>query len=239
VLGLIALMTLQGCALNSSKKDKGRTAADYHAQLGIGYLQRNRLNLANEYLEKAIKANPRSPTVQHYYALLQERLGKSQLAARSFARAVKQDSDNPELLNNYGSFLCKHGAVSKAESVFIKAASNPLYKTPEFAFTNAAICLKKRGEQPRAATYLQKALALNADFPSALFHMADISQQQNKNAKAQAYLYRYNERAPAAPETLMLCYRIHMALNELASAQQCSSRLLTNFPDSKEASELN
>ena len=142
-------------------------------------------------------------------------------------------------MNNYGSFLCKHGAVNRAETAFLRATADPLYETPEFAFANAGICLKKRGERQKAGAYLHKALSLSPNFPSALFHMADLSYRQNENAKAQAYLYRYNERAPATPGSLMLCYRISMALNENASAQQCSSRLLANFPNSKEASELN
>ncbi|MGB0848495.1 MAG: type IV pilus biogenesis/stability protein PilW, partial [Thiolinea sp.] len=226
-------------ASNSGKKGNPRKAAEYHAQLGIGYLQRNRLHLAKEYLEKALRANPRSPTVQHYNALLQERLGNDQLAGKHFAKAVRRDGKNPELLNNYGSFLCKRGALQQAEAAFLKAAADPLYKTPEFAFANAGICLKKQGEQQRAESYLRKALALNPEFPSALFHMADLYHHQSENAKAQAYLYRYNERVSDTPETLLLCYRIHTALNEAGTAQQCSGRLLANFPHSKEASELN
>ena len=234
---MITIITaLQGCATSGGSK---RKAADYHAQLGIGYLQRNRLKLAKQYLDKALKANRNSPTVQHYYALLQDRLGNKELAARYFARAVKKDAKNPELLNNYGSFLCKHGAVNRAEAAFLRATADPLYDTPEFAFANAGICLKKRGKILKASSYLRKALSLKPNFSSALFHMADLSYRQNENAKAQAYLYRYNERAPATPETLMLCYRISTALNETVSAQQCSSRLLANFPNSKEASELN
>ncbi len=229
---------MQGCATNS-KKSKSLEAAGYHAQLGIGYLQRNRLKLAQQYLGKALAANPKSPTVQHYYALLQDRIGNKQLAARYFALAVKQDRNNPELLNNYGSFLCKHGAVNRAEMAFLRATANPLYDTPEFAFTNAGICLKKRNNYRRAEGYLSKALSLNPTFPSALYHMAELSHRQNKNAKAQAYLYRYNERAPITSETLKLCYRISTALNEVASAQKCSAQLLANFPNSKEASELN
>ena len=147
---LTTTVALQGCALSGSKKSKAHKAADYHAQLGVGYLQRNRLKLAKQYLDKALKADRNSPKVQHYYALLQDRLGNKKLAARYFAQAVKKDSKNPELLNNYGSFLCKHGAVNRAETAFLRATADPLYETPEFAFANAGICLKRRGEHQKA-----------------------------------------------------------------------------------------
>jgi len=238
---LTVTLALQSCALTNSGNKKGDPlkAAEYHAQLGVGYLQRNRLNLANEYLKKALKANPRSPEVQHYNALLQERLGRQEQAGQHFAKAMRLDSDNPELLNNYGSYLCKQGEIQKAETVFMRAADDPLYKTPEFALTNAGICLKKQGAYRQAEQYLDKALEARQNFPSALFHIAELSHQQNKNAKAKTYLYRYNERVSDTPETLLLCYRIHIALSEHKAAQRCLSRLLANFPDSREAKKLN
>ena len=236
---LLTATLLQGCSAVSGKSGGARKAAEYHAQLGIGYLQRNRLVLAKEYLDKAIKHNKNSPTAQHYYALLQERLGNDKLAGEYFSKAMRKDAENPELLNNYGSFLCKVGALEKAQSAFMAAAKNPLYKTPEFAYTNAGICLKRKGEATQAEAYLRKALSLRADFPSALFHMAELSHQQNENAKAQAFLYRYTEHIPDTPETLLLCYNINVDLRDDVAAQKCADQLLAKFPRSNEASKLN
>ncbi|PID99903.1 MAG: type IV pilus biogenesis/stability protein PilW [Thiothrix nivea] len=236
---VVALTLLAGgCTSTSAAKGDRKKAAEYQAQLGAGYLQRNRLDLAQEYLNKALKSNRNSVPAQHYYALLQERLGNNKLAGTYFRRALQQDSKNPELLNNYGSFLCKTGNIQQAEKLFMQAAQDPMYKTPEFAYSNAGICLKNKGDMTRADSYLRKALAINPGLPSALFHMAELSHTRRENAKAQAFLYRYNEQNPETPETLLLCYKINSALQENRQAEQCANGLLSKFPNSTEAGTL-
>lgn len=235
----MVILLISGCTSTSAGKGDRNKAAEYQAKLGAGYLQRNRLDLAQEYLDKALKSNKNSVAAQHYYALLQERLGKNELADNYFRRALRQDSKNPELLNNYGSFLCKTGNIRQAENVFMQAAQDPLYKTPEFAYSNAGICLKNKGDTTRADAYLRKALALRPVLPVALFHMAELSYSRHENARAQAFLYRYNERNPDTPETLLLCYKINIALRENRQAEQCANGLLSKFPDSSEAIALN
>ena len=231
---------LAGCTTTSSsgKPDRAK-AAEYNAKLGAGYLQRGRYDLAKEYLEKALKKDHNSSMAQHYYALLQEKLGRDDQANRYFRLALKQDGKNPELLNNFGTFLCKQGQHTEAVNAFLRAAGDPLYKTPEFAYTNAGICLEKQGRKDTAEAYFRKALTYNDKFPLALYNLAQLAHEQNENAKAQAFLYRYNEQAPSSPETLLLCYRIHQSLHENDKAENCANRLLARFPASPEANELN
>lgn len=239
VAACVAAALVSGCTSATAVKGDRKKAAEYQAQLGAGYLQRNRLDLAKEYLDKALKSNENSVQAQHYYALLQERLGNDKLAGIYFRRAMQQDAENPELLNNYGSYLCKTGAIKQAENAFIRAAQDPLYKTPEFAYANAGICLKKKGDSGKADNYLRQALSINPYSALALFHMAELSFNQQQNAKAQAFLYRYNEKHPDTPETLRLCYEINNALHEDQQAGECANRLLSKFPQSRAATHLN
>lgn len=239
----VAALTLFGCVMgatgctNMDKNDK--KAAEYYAQLGAGYLQQNRLALAKDYLEKALDKNKRSVNAQHYYALLQDRLGQHKKARLYFRKAVRQDRENPELLNNYGSHLCQNGETKLAVVAFMEALKDPLYKTPEFAWANAGACLQKKGETRQAALYLRKALDINERFPLALYKMAELEHSNGQNAAAQAFLYRYNELAADTPETLWLCYRVHRALQENSRAEKCANDLAAHFPKSKQARQLN
>lgn len=238
LIGLLS--TLTACnqtKLNTSDK---RKASGYHAQLGAGYLQSGRLELSKEHLERALKQNPRSVDAHHYYGLLRARLGNTPKADFHLQRAVKLDKKNTSaLLNNYGSHLCKTGRIEAAVRAFNLAVKDPLYRTPEFAYTNAGICLKKQGDLTQAKDYFDKALSKNSKFPLALFQLAQLNHAQGENAKAQAFLYRYNEQASETPETLLLCHKINTALNEMHQARVCAVKLQSRFPTSKEATQIN
>ena len=235
---LIATLVLNGCVSEPSKFVKNAKAAEYNAKLGAEYLKQNRLKLAYEKLSKALQQNPNSSPVNHYYALLQEKLGASALAQRHFQKALKISSNNPELHNNYGSFLCKIGDYDQALSQFEYAIKDPLYKTPEFAYTNAGVCLKKSGKIQNYEDYFRNALQRKPQFALALYQMALLKLKQGNTAKAQAFLYRYHDVAKQTPKSLLLCKQIHDKLGEMVEADKCISQLLSNFPNSQAASKL-
>lgn len=229
---------LNGCSNTSSLPD-GDKAGSYYTQLGVGYLQKGRLDLANLNLEKAIAQDPGSAPANHYYALLQERLGNDEKAAKHFRKALDVTPKDSGLLNNYGSYLCRTGKYAEAEQAFLKSVSDPLYKTPEFAYTNAGICIKKAGNITQAESYFRQALEKNSRFSEALYQMARLHQEKGEPAKAEAFLYRYNDSAPATPDSLLLCYQIQTRLNEADKADACAAELRGKFPDSKAASQIN
>lgn len=230
--------SLSACTTSNSGSSKKETA-EYYAQLGAGYLQKNRLELAQENLGKALKINRNSKDGLHYSALLADRLGNLQKADVLFKRAMQLDGKNPELLNNYGSHLCKRGQYRSAVAAFNSAIKDPLYQTPEFAYTNAGVCLQTAKAPQQAESYYRKALERNPNFPLALYQMAELEYARGENAKAQAFLYRYNERAQSTAETLLLCYKINRALNDPTAAEQCATKLIAQFPNSAEAKQIN
>jgi type IV pilus assembly protein PilF len=239
IITIIFSQSLISCSsINSHSYPKNHQAAEYNARLGAEYLKQNQLKLAHEKLSKALQQNPKSEHVNHYYALLQERLGDPVLAKKHFQLALNISQKNPELHNNYGSFLCIMGDYSQALSQFLLAIKDPLYKTPEFAYTNAGVCLKKSGNIKRSETYFRKALQIKPQFSLALYQMALLNWNKGNMPKAQAFLYRYNDIAKQTPKSLLLCKKIHDEIGEIAVAEQCVSQLLSYFPTSKEASQL-
>ncbi|MCK5903217.1 MAG: type IV pilus biogenesis/stability protein PilW [Cocleimonas sp.] len=222
-----SFLNLTGCT-QSKKLDKVG-AAGFNAELGAKYLHAGRIELANQKLKKALEQNPNSSNAHHYYALLQQRIGRNKKATQHFKTAIGINSDDPNLLNNYGSHLCKLGHYNKAIIQFNKAANNPFYKTPEFAYSNSGICLRKVKKDQQAETYFRKALTKNPNFGSALFEMAKLNYDQRNFPKAQAFLLRYDEKNPVAPESLSLCSKINTALGNLKTANACSEKKLRLF----------
>ena len=240
LLGLAIITSLASCASGTtSTRSKNLKAAEYNASLGAEYLRKNRLTLANEKLSKALEQNPNSENANHYYALLQEKLNNNATALKHFKRAIRASKRNPNLHNNYGSFLCNMGQYRQAISEFAQAVKDPLYKTPEFAYTNAGVCIEKSNSKESSEAYFRKALEINPKFASALFQMAKLNWKQGNISKAQAFLFRYNDVARQTPESLLLCKKINEKLGELAQAEKCVSQLLSHFPSSKEANNIN
>jgi type IV pilus assembly protein PilF len=223
---LIVLLGATACSSNKSKPTpKKSEAASYNARLGAEYTRKGRLNLANEKLLKALDQNPNSADANHYYALLQQKLGLKQKAEIHFKKALVITPKDPQLLNNYGSYLCQNGQYKSASEHFMAAINDPLYTTPEFAYTNAGICIKKSGDKATAEKYFRKSLALKPSFASALYQMAKVKYEQGDYNRAQAFLQRYHEKNQEAPASLKLCVQINRRLGDLNAAGQCRSKL--------------
>jgi type IV pilus assembly protein PilF len=203
-------------------------------QLGIGYLQQNKLELANEKLLKALAYNPKSASAHNAYAILQDRLLVKDKAAYHYEKATTLDPQDSQAANNYGTFLCRNNQEVKSETYFLRALKNPLYRTPEFAYTNAALCLIKIDIIDRAVGYLSKALAANSNFPIALITMGKIAFDDQNYKNAKLYIDRYHLVAKPGAKSLWLSIRTELELNKNQNVDELSDHLQTNFPDSDE-----
>jgi len=231
----LTLSILTACTTQIHTKD----ASNYNAELGIRYLQKGRLKLANEKLMKALEQNPASVKSNHYFALLQEKLGNTAKAQKYFSKAIKLAPKNSELRNNYGSFLCKINKPQSAIEQFLIALKDPLYETPEYAYNNAGICLRKANQDDQAEKYFRLALRKKSSFPPALLEMARLYKDRNIYPKAQAFMFRYEKVGRSSPEALQLCAEINSKMKDNAKADRCRSTLLRLFPNSKEAEQIN
>lgn len=233
VVALLALL-LSGAAgadsLKAPQLSAAEQAAQANVQLGVGYLRQNNLGVAQQVLERALAQNPKDPAVHTSLGLLYERLALPLQADKHYARAVKLAPRDPSVLNNYAVFLCRNGEAPRGERLFLQAAANPLYRTPEVALTNAAVCARSNARVPAAEQYLRKALNLRATFPDALYQMSEISLEQGKALAARAFVQRLLSVGPATPEALWLGVRVERVAGDQAAVTDYLRRLEREFP---------
>ncbi len=232
-LALLAL-TLTACVSVNPQQSQQEKASAVNVQLGIGYLQQNNLELASEKLNKALQQNPKSAPAHNAYAILQERLLQMDKAEFHYRRATELDPNDSQASNNYGAFLCRNGRELEAERYFLRALDNPLYKTPEFAYTNAAICLLKVDRVDTAKEYLSKALAAKSDFAPALLAMGDILFDEGQHQLAKVYLDRYHRVTRPSARSLWLAIRNELELGGDDRIGELAQQLESDFPDSDE-----
>ena len=225
---------LQACVAVNPGQTQDEKASAVNVQLGIGYLQQNKLELASEKLNKALRQNPKSASAHNAYAILQERLRQFDKAEYHYKKATELDPDDSQAANNYGTFLCKNGREAESEKYFMRALDNPLYSTPEFAYTNAAVCLLRIKQVEPAIEYLRKALAARTDFGPALLAMGGLYFDQMDYKLAKLYLDRYHLVARPTARSLWMSIRAALALNPDTNVDELVQRLATDFPESTE-----
>ncbi len=235
---LFAALLLNACAMVPVGETNMQKASKINVQLGIGYYQRNNLEQANVKLVKALRQDPNSSQAHHAYAVLQNRFLEKEKAEKHFRKAIELDPENSEALTNYGAFLCQDGRYLQAEKMFLQAVQNPLYKNPEVAYTNAAVCLRKLKDDkkhlPRVKKYLQKALGQKNNFPPALLNMAEVSLDEKNYDFARLYLDRYHLVSKPSARSLWLAIQNELAAGHTHKAAEFAKQLEQDFPDSAE-----
>lgn len=209
-------------------------ASAINVQLGYGYMQQNNLEQANIKLLKALRQDPDSASAHNAYAILQDRLLEKDVAEKHYKIATKLDPKDSDASNNYGTFLCLNGREAESEKYFIQALKNPLYRTPEYAYTNAARCLLRIDEKVKAKKYLRKALAAKSDFGNALIEMAALEFDGDNNDNAKLYVDRYHLVAKPTARSIWLAIRAELGINGANNVEELGQQLESEFPNSAE-----
>jgi len=231
--GSIVLL-LSACVTVDPAEENYEAASKINVQLGIAYLQQNNMVLASEKLTKALKQNPKSTSAHNAYAMLQDRLLEKEKAEEHFKIATELDPTNSQAANNYGAFLCRNNREADSEAYFLKALENPLYSTPEYAYTNAALCLIQIKEIDQAKIYLRKALAANSNFPIALITTAELFFDDQNFKGTKTLMQHYHRTTKPTAKSLWLAIRADLDLGDTMNAEDLARRLQEEFPRSDE-----
>lgn len=240
--GVLAPGVLAACVSTSNvpgDKVSLQQASQYNVELGVAYMQQGRRDLAMQKLQLALKQDPGNASAYMSLGLLYNTMGDVKRADDNYRTALRKKPDDPQIENNYAVFLCQRGKPQKSEKYFLEAANNPLYPTPEAAYTNAGVCANKIPDATAAAKYFHLALNVNPNFPEALYQMARLSYQQKNYSGARSLIERFSSASPQPrPGVLLLGVRTERALGNSQSAANYAKKLIKLFPNSPQAQQL-
>ncbi len=234
LLGLLIAMPVQA-QQRAPDIDPMLDAARINVRLGLEYLKQGQMAIARDKVEKALQQYPRDVGVQLGAGILYEQMRDPRGAEKHYRQAIRLDPKNPEAQNALGAFLCRNGEPKDGEAIFLKAAENPLYRTPEVAYTNAGVCARRAGRLERSEEYFRLALAQRGQYREALLQMAGVSLERGNGLQARAFLERYLASGAAAPDVLMLGVQIERTMGDAAAAADYGAQIKSQFPDSPEA----
>jgi type IV pilus assembly protein PilF len=240
VASAVALCNLAACSSTPqhAKANRTATAGTYNTQLGIAYLHQGDLALAKEKLDRALQENPSDPNVHSARALLFDRLGEVSKADTEFRTALHLAPHDPDVQNNYADYLCQVGRTDEGVRYFELAAHNPLYRTPQAAYTNAGVCLRAAKRNQDAAANFKQALAIRPNFAEAAYQLGDLDFQRGALAEARAQIEGYLGAFEATPDLLLLAVRVTRAQGDQVAAERYARKLRLDFPGSDQARAL-
>ncbi len=140
--------------------------AKLHADLGAGYYERGRMDVALEELNEAVKLDPDDARIYNLYGLVYAMLGENAKAEQNFQRALAMAPQDSDIHHNWGWYLCSNGRPRESIPEFEKALANPLYKTPETALINAGRCSIAIGDLNGADNFFRRAHSRRTEQPA-------------------------------------------------------------------------
>jgi type IV pilus assembly protein PilF len=217
-----------------SPKDR----AALHADLGAGYYERGRMDVAIEELTEAATLDPTNPRIYNYFGLVYAMLGDNARAEQNFQRALSLAPDDSEIRHNWGWFLCSNDRPRESIAEFDRALRNPFYKTPEIALTNAGRCSAAFGDTAGAESFYRQALARSPNNAPAMYGMALIAYRGGRIDEARGYTRRLAQLPAPAPEALYLGMCVERKAGDRAAETIYVVQLRNRYPDSAEAKAI-
>jgi type IV pilus assembly protein PilF len=215
-----------------------RTRARAHTELAAAYYELGNLAVALEEVRLALGADPDYAPAQNMAGLVYMDLRDNAQAQASFDRALRLAPADPDVLHNYGWYLCQTGREDEAMPFFMRAAQVPLYRTPAKSYAAAGQCAVRQGKTTEAVEYLERALRLDPNNPNALLAYARVMYQSGRLAEAKTAIDRVNKLGEPTPESLWLALRIERRLGDRSAETSLATQLRRRYPDSPEYRDL-
>ena len=235
---LLFAVVLTSCAAFTGNGAKNEDSANVYLQLGVRYLDLNKLEIAKENLQLALKKDPNNTQVHNAFAFLYEKLNDYDKAKSHYEKALDLSPDDWSVQNNLGRFLCDRGEYERGMGLLTQAISTQLNDRQELALTNAGRCQLAMKQTQRAKAYFKQALILNDTYTPALLEMQKISYQSGEYWAAKGYLQRYLASAAHTSGTLWFGMQTERALGNTELAKEYQNLLLEKFPLSDEAKQI-
>ena len=241
------LLAAAGCASQSTLEtrpvtDSGgadnRRRAEVHTALAGEYYARGNFAVALAEARLALKDDPTYYPAHNVQALVFMELREDVMARASFDQALRLSPNNPEVLNNFGWFLCLRSETARGLEMMVRAASDTQYTSPEKAWLSAGLCLRRVGRNNEAEDAFRRAIVIRPDLIGALYNLALINFERGEMRDAENYLMRYTRLSAPSIEALVLGVRIARAKDDKVAEDSFMQQLRRRYPDSPQMREL-
>ena len=230
--------TQQSKPVTDSGGADGRRRAEVHTMLAAEYYSRGNYSVAISETRLAIKDDPTYYYAYNMQGLVLMELREDGPAREAFTKALQLAPNNPDVLNNYGWFLCLRNESQRGLEMMRRASTDTLYATPEKAWFSIGLCLRKTGNVAEAEDALRRAILIRPDMIGALYNLAQVSYERGNYRDAENYLNRFTRLATPNIESLVLGVKVARANSDRAAEESYMQQLRRRYPDAPELRDL-
>lgn len=229
LLLVTSCLLLAACASTGGKQSDSDSSAVLNTQLGYGYLQQGRGDLALAKFSKALEAKPRHLEAQLGYAAGLASSGRYPEAESYYNKVLSDHPTDLQVTERVAGFLCTQERFAKAEKVFLSALKNKVYRSIGEAYTRFSACASAVGNVEHAQLYIEHALEKSPNYAPALLQKGWIALDQQRAEEALELVALFESLEPATADSLVLGLRSAQALNH-PDADSFSQQLRIRFP---------
>ena len=230
--------TQQSKPVTDSGGADARRRAEVHTMLAAEYYSRGNYAVAIAETRLAIKDDPTYFYAYNMQGLVLMELREDGPAREAFVKALQLAPNNPDVLNNYGWFLCLRNESQRGLEMMRRASTDTLYATPEKAWFSIGLCLCKTGNVAEAEDALRRAILIRPDMIGALYNLAQVSYERGNYRDAENYLNRFTRLATPNIESLVLGVKVARANSDRAAEESYMQQLRRRYPDAPELRDL-
>ncbi|WP_347989678.1 type IV pilus biogenesis/stability protein PilW [Methylomonas sp. AM2-LC] len=238
-LSLSLLTCACGLIPNMSGDSKSNAEkAQIYLEMGINYLEFDKLDIAKEKLDLALRYDSSNPNIYNALGSFYEHIKDYANAEMSYDSALSKGPDNFVVEANVGRYYCERGNFEKGISLTQEAIEQPMNNRQWYAYTNKGVCFEKQNNFAKAEEFFRLALKLQPEFAPALLEMQKISYENRQYMSARAFLERYLSVSQHTPQSLWIAFQTERALGNSKAAEDYANQYLETFPAAKESDQI-
>ena len=240
VLSLAACVTVVESPFN--KKASPEKAVDNYTQLGLGYMQKGRNDLARQRLRKALSINEDYAPANDAMGLLWQSEGELDLAEESFLKAISLDGDFSLAKHHVGRLYSQLKRYDEAEEYLSVAAQDRYYDNRASAYNDLALSYFRAGQSEKAIATYREALRISPYNVDSLVNISTLLFEAQDYSESGKYFDRFDRvvkrgQAGYSAHSLWLGIKLATIGQNTKRTIELATQLKQLYPESQEYKE--
>lgn len=239
----ILTITLTACVTVTesrlTRKASPEKAVENYTQLGLGYLQKSRPDMARQRLLKALKIDENYAPANDAMGLVWQAEGEMDLAEESFHKAISNDSSYTSARHHLGRLYMRLKRFDEAVPLLKQAAEDRFYESRPAAYNDLALNYYRMEQPQQAMDTFRETLRLAPYNVDALVNMSTLLFEAQQYDDSQKYFDRLDrlatrEQTRHTSHSLWLGIKLATIHQNVERSIELATTLKQNFPDSNE-----